>query len=118
MQFNHYEMPEPREDEYKEVAWGRNAPDAKFTPLWINRGKPTGKYVKFEMKYCGICHTDLHLANNDFGRSFYPIVPGHELCGVVVEVGEEVTKVKVGDKVGVGCIVDSCMECEQCLNGE
>jgi len=70
------------------------------------------------MKYCGICHTDCHLGNNDMGFSMYPLVAGHELCGTVVEVGSKVTKVAVGDNVGVGCIVDSCLECGNCLLGD
>jgi len=66
------------------------------------------------MLYSGICHTDVHLAGNDMGSTIYPIVPGHELLGVVTEVGSKVTKFKVGDYVGVGCIVDSCLDCEWC----
>lgn len=63
------------------------------------------------MKYCGICHTDVHLSANDLGSTMYPIVPGHELAGTVTEVGSKVTKVKTGDNVGVGCIVDACLDC-------
>ena len=70
------------------------------------------------MLYSGICHTDVHLAGNDMGSTIYPIVPGHELLGVVTEVGSKVTKFKVGDYVGVGCIVDCCLDCEWCKEGD
>uniref|UniRef100_A0A7S3FWS8 Enoyl reductase (ER) domain-containing protein n=1 Tax=Strombidium rassoulzadegani TaxID=1082188 RepID=A0A7S3FWS8_9SPIT len=70
------------------------------------------------MKYCGICHTDIHVAKGDLGPCVFPCVPGHELAGVVAEVGSKVTKVKVGDKVGVGCMVDSCRDCENCKEGD
>jgi len=90
----------------------------KFTPIWINRAKVTDYDVKFEMLYCGICHSDCHIGLNHFGNCVYPCVPGHELLGKVTEIGTKVTKVKVGDHVGVGCFVDACLECEQCKNGD
>ncbi|KAK6131314.1 hypothetical protein DH2020_034943 [Rehmannia glutinosa] len=71
--------------------------------------------VQLKVLYCGICHSDLHLAKNDLGFSIYPLVPGHEIVGVVTEVGSKVRKVKVGDKVGVGCMVGSCRKCDQCV---
>ena len=109
----------PTNTEFREVAWGLpNGPTDKFQPLWINRGKVTGHLVKFEMLYAGICHTDCHFAENILGDTYYPCVPGHELLGVVTEIGSKVTKFKVGDHVGVGCIVDACLECEHCKNGE
>ena len=74
--------------------------------------------MEFEIKYCGICHTDVHVANNEFGRTEYPCVPGHELAGVVTKVGSKVRKFKPGDRVGVGCISDSCMKCWTCKKGE
>ena len=70
--------------------------------------------VLVEIKYCGICHTDIHFVRNDFGMSTYPLVPGHEIVGIVKEIGEEVSKYHVGDAVGVGCLVDSCRECDNC----
>ena len=70
--------------------------------------------VKFKMLYAGICHTDLHAVQGHLGPGTYPFVPGHELLGEVTEIGEGVTKFKVGDNVGVGCLVDSCLNCEQC----
>ncbi len=74
--------------------------------------------VEFDVKFCGVCHTDVHFANNDLGTTNYPCVPGHELAGVVTKVGKHVRKVKVGDHVGVGCIVDSCLKCKVCKASE
>lgn len=73
--------------------------------------------VLIDIAYCGICHTDIHLANEDWGDAIFPMVPGHEIAGVVAAVGSQVTTHRVGDRVGVGCMVDSCGECEFCLNG-
>jgi uncharacterized zinc-type alcohol dehydrogenase-like protein len=73
------------------------------------------------MKYCGICHTDLHIAANHLSGvngTIYPCVPGHELSGICIGVGSKVTKFKIGDQIGVGCMVDSCGECKACLRGE
>lgn len=78
----------------------------------------TDHQVKFEMLYSGICHTDCHIAGNELGSTTYPCVPGHELLGVITEVGSKVTKFKVGDHVGVGCIVDACLNCEWCKQGD
>ncbi|KAL0351717.1 UNVERIFIED_CONTAM: 8-hydroxygeraniol dehydrogenase [Sesamum calycinum] len=78
---------------------------------------PTGdRDVQFKVLYCGICHSDLHAIKNEWGFSNYPVVPGHEVVGVVTEVGSKVQKFQVGDKVGVGCLVDSCRKCDQCTN--
>ncbi|RIN29037.1 NAD(P)-dependent alcohol dehydrogenase [Staphylococcus succinus] len=74
--------------------------------------------VAIDIKYCGICHSDIHVVDNDFGSANFPIVPGHEITGVVSAVGSDVTKFKVGDRVGVGCFVDSCGVCEHCQNGD
>jgi len=112
------DIPPPRDDEYKEVAWSIPKFGDKFTPTWINRPKCNEFDVKFELIYCGVCHSDCHLGLNHLGGSMYPIVPGHELIGKVVEIGAKVTRVKIGDNVGVGCIIDSCMECDTCKNGE
>ena len=104
-------IPAATDDEYRCVAWGMQSVDAKFTPFMVNKGKVHDEFIKFEMLFCGICHSDVHLARNDMGNTIYPIVPGHELVGRVVEVGAKVTKVKLGDNVGVGCILDSCLDC-------
>lgn len=107
------------DNEYREMAWGKQNYGMKFEPMWINRGKVQGPHdVKVEILYCGICHSDLHLVENHLAETMYPIVPGHEIAGVVAEVGSGVTKVKVGDRVGVGVSADSCLECEMCENLE
>ncbi|PQL92364.1 hydroxyacid dehydrogenase [Apibacter adventoris] len=74
----------------------------------------TPKDIEIEILYCGVCHSDLHTVRNDWGGTLYPAVPGHEIVGKVVRVGEHVTKLKVGDFAAVGCLVDSCRECESC----
>ena len=111
-------IPEPTDNEYREVAWGKTSPTSPHTPLLINRGKVTGspinKFVNFELIYCGICHSDIHSGENDFGSSVYPFVAGHELLGKVTAVGPDVTRVAIGDVIGVGCFVDSCLNCNSC----
>jgi uncharacterized zinc-type alcohol dehydrogenase-like protein len=74
--------------------------------------------VLIDILYCGVCHSDIHMARNDFGFSIFPLVPGHEIIGRVVDVGDHVSKWKKGDIVGVGCFVDSCRQCEPCHAGE
>ena len=74
--------------------------------------------VLIEIAYAGICHSDIHQAREEWGRAIFPMVPGHEIAGIVREVGSDVTKHAVGDRVGIGCFVDSCRECENCLAGE
>ena len=73
--------------------------------------------VKLDIHFAGICHSDIHTVRGEWGEVEYPMVPGHEIAGVVTEVGPEVTEYKVGDRVGVGCFVDSCRECPSCLAG-
>ena len=107
------------DNEYREVAWGILDYGKKFEPFYINRPLVTSDYdVKFEMLYCGICHTDCHIGLNQLGNAIYPVVPGHELIGRVVEIGSKVTKVKVGDNIGVGCISDCCLNCKTCEMGD
>jgi uncharacterized zinc-type alcohol dehydrogenase-like protein len=74
--------------------------------------------VLIDIAYAGICHSDIHQAREEWGRAIFPMVPGHEIAGIVTEVGADVTKHAVGDRVGIGCFVDSCRECENCLAGE
>ncbi|PWT70772.1 MAG: hydroxyacid dehydrogenase [Bacteroidetes bacterium] len=90
------------------------APSEKLVPWNFTRRLPRPHDVLVEIKYCGICHTDIHFIRNDFGMSTYPLVPGHEMVGIVKEIGDKVSKFKVGDTVGIGCLVDSCRECENC----
>ena len=89
----------------------------KLVPWNHTRRQPRPYDVLVAIKYCGICHTDIHFVRNDFGMSAYPLVPGHEIVGVVKAVGGKVSKFKVGDTVGIGCLVDSCRECENCKDG-
>lgn len=73
--------------------------------------------VQFDILYCGVCHSDIHQVRDEWGNSIYPMVPGHELVGKVVKVGEHVKKYKTGDLVGVGCMIDSCRTCDNCKEG-
>ncbi|KAL5819960.1 hypothetical protein ACOSQ4_023802 [Xanthoceras sorbifolium] len=83
---------------------------------WAASDSSGEKDVAFKVMYCGICHSDLHKLKNEWGTSTYPLVPEHEIVGVVTEVGSKVQKFKVGDKVGVGCMVGSCHSCDNCAN--
>jgi uncharacterized zinc-type alcohol dehydrogenase-like protein len=87
--------------------------------LWNFERRPVGDNdVLIEIKFSGICHSDIHTIRGHWGKQQYPQVPGHEIAGIVKAVGKNVTKFKVGDKAGVGCMVDSCMQCESCKKGE
>jgi uncharacterized zinc-type alcohol dehydrogenase-like protein len=88
-----------------------------LVPTTIERRDVGPKDVLIEIKYAGICHSDIHTVRGDWGAITYPQVVGHEIVGVVAEVGSEVTLHQVGDRVGVGCMVNSCRECENCLAG-
>ena len=88
-----------------------------LTPYSFERRAPREHDVSIDIKFCGICHSDIHQARDEWGGSIFPMVPGHEIAGVVTAVGAKVTKFKVGEKVGVGCFVDSCRKCEQCRAG-
>lgn len=83
----------------------------------FERREPGPHDVQFDILYCGVCHSDLHQIKNEWGNSIYPMVPGHEIVGRVTAVGAHVKKFKAGDLVGVGCMVDSCQNCEQCNEG-
>jgi uncharacterized zinc-type alcohol dehydrogenase-like protein len=97
---------------------GYAAHDAKspLVPFDFERRDPGGDDVHLEILYCGVCHTDLHRARNDWGEAMFPIVPGHEIVGRVTAVGPAVTRFRVGDVAGVGCMVDSCRECSSCAD--
>ncbi|MBF0664552.1 MAG: NAD(P)-dependent alcohol dehydrogenase [Brevundimonas sp.] len=99
-------------------AFAATAADAPLSPYRFDRRDPGPDDVAIEIKYCGVCHSDLHVAKNDLGGTRYPIVPGHEIAGVVTAVGDSVSRFKVGDRVGVGCMVDSCRTCPACLERE
>ncbi|MCW2957926.1 MAG: yahK [Solirubrobacterales bacterium] len=98
-------------------AVGAHAPDGPLSPLEIQRRTVGPKDVRIDIKFCGICHSDIHFARGEWGKIPYPAVPGHEIAGVVAEVGSDVTKFAPGDRVGVGCMVNSCRECENCEAG-
>ena len=98
-------------------AFAAVAADQPLEPWSFDRRDPGPDYVAIEIKYCGVCHSDLHVAKNDLGGTRYPIVPGHEIAGVVTAVGSNVTRFKEGDRVGVGCMVDSCRTCAACQEG-
>lgn len=95
----------------------QNAGEA-LAPFTFERRDPGPLDVVIEIQYCGVCHSDIHMANNDWGMSMFPMVPGHEIVGRVVSVGTSVKKFKAGDSVGVGCMVDSCRSCTNCQDGE
>jgi uncharacterized zinc-type alcohol dehydrogenase-like protein len=94
----------------------QNATSA-LAPFGIIRREPTASDVQIQILYCGVCHSDLHFARNEWGFTQYPAVPGHEIVGRVTAVGTGVKKFKVGDTVGVGCLVDSCRTCPDCAAG-
>lgn len=85
-------------------------------PFSFERREPKDHDVVIDIKFAGICHSDIHTVRSEWGEANYPVVPGHEIAGVVKSVGPKVTKYKVGDHVGVGCFVDSCRHCENCEN--
>jgi uncharacterized zinc-type alcohol dehydrogenase-like protein len=91
---------------------------APFEHTTIERRELRQDDILIDIKFCGICHSDIHNAFNEWGGGIFPMVPGHEMAGIVTAVGSDVTKFTVGDRVGVGCFVDSCGECEYCLSGE
>jgi len=85
-----------------------------LAPLHISRRETGDNDVSIDIAYCGVCHSDIHQVRNEWGNSIFPMVPGHEIVGVVTAVGKAVKRYKVGDRVGVGCLVDSCRECPDC----
>lgn len=95
-------------------AFGTEAKDKSLKQMTIERREVTAKDIEIDILYCGVCHSDLHTARNDWGGTVYPSVPGHEIVGKITKVGSEVTKLKVGDFAAVGCMVDSCQTCENC----
>ncbi|ULQ53743.1 NAD(P)-dependent alcohol dehydrogenase [Flavihumibacter fluvii] len=88
-----------------------------LAPFDITRREPGSHDVEIDILYCGVCHSDIHQARNEWGNSIFPMVPGHEIVGKVIRVGDHVKKFKAGDLAGVGCLVDSCRECRNCKEG-
>ncbi|HXG99201.1 MAG TPA: NAD(P)-dependent alcohol dehydrogenase [Sphingomicrobium sp.] len=97
--------------------WGTEAADQPLKRMTIERRSLRPEDVAIAISHCGICHSDLHQARNDWGGSHYPMVPGHEIAGTVTDVGSAVTSYQAGDRVAVGCIVDSCQQCSECSAG-
>src|SRR5690606_34896752 len=101
----------------KALGFAAQAADKPLEYFEFERRDPTANDVEIEIAYCGVCHSDLHQARNEWGGTVFPCVPGHEIVGKVTRVGSKVTKYQVGDTVGVGCMVDSCRTCANCEDG-
>jgi uncharacterized zinc-type alcohol dehydrogenase-like protein len=99
------------------LAYAAHSATDDLTPFRFARRSQRATDVVIDILYCGVCHSDLHTARNDWGNTMYPVVPGHEIIGRVVSVGADVTRFKAGDHVGVGCMVDSCQHCAACDRG-
>jgi uncharacterized zinc-type alcohol dehydrogenase-like protein len=102
----------------KTIGYAAHAAGAKLAPFEFERRALRDNDVAMEILYCGVCHSDLHQARNDWGFARYPLVPGHEIIGRVTRIGPDVQHIGVGDAVAVGCMVDSCQHCDQCQLGE
>jgi uncharacterized zinc-type alcohol dehydrogenase-like protein len=98
-------------------AYAAQSATTPLEPFTIDRRTPKPFDVQIEILYCGVCHSDLHFVRDEWGMTVYPIVPGHEIVGRVTAVGDQVKKFKVGDLAGIGCLVDSCRECDNCKEG-
>ena len=98
-------------------AYAATAPDAPLGPLAIERRAPLDTDVEIDILFCGVCHSDIHLARDEWGGAVYPVVPGHEIVGRVTRVGAKVTRFRPGDMAAVGCMVDSCRTCAHCAKG-
>ncbi len=101
----------------KALGYAAHQAKAPLNQYSFERREPGNNDVVIDIKYCGICHSDIHQVNDEWGISTYPMVPGHEITGIVTEVGQHVARYKEGDRVGVGCFVDSCRKCGPCLKG-
>jgi uncharacterized zinc-type alcohol dehydrogenase-like protein len=99
-------------------AYAATSATEPLTPTTIERRDVGPHDVRIDIRYVGICHSDIHTARGEWGATDYPVVLGHEIAGVVAEVGSEVTRFRVGDRVGVGCLVDSCRQCPYCRRGD
>ena len=98
-------------------AYAAQSPQTPLAPFTINRRSAGPHDVQIEILYCGVCHSDLHMARNEWKQTIYPVVPGHEIVGRVIGVGDKVKRFKPGDIAGVGVMVDSCRECKNCRKG-
>ncbi|MCC7005496.1 MAG: NAD(P)-dependent alcohol dehydrogenase [Ottowia sp.] len=101
----------------KTVGYAAQTAQTPLAPFHFERRAPTASDVQIEILYCGVCHSDLHTARNEWRSTVYPCVPGHEIVGRVTHLGKDVQTFKVGDMVGVGCMVDACQACASCAEG-
>jgi alcohol dehydrogenase (NADP+) len=99
------------------AAYGATSPDSGLVPLTLARRNPKADDVEIAIEFCGLCHSDVHATRGEWGGQVWPLVPGHEIVGTVSRMGSNVTDFALGERVGVGCMVDSCRECESCLDG-
>lgn len=102
----------------KTIGYAAHSAESALVPYHFSRRELRANDVSIEILYSGVCHSDLHTVNGDWGPQPYPLVPGHEIVGIVQAVGSDVTRYKTGDRVAVGCMVDSCKQCDQCHHGE
>ena len=102
----------------KAVGYAANHSFSSLKPLEFEREEPKSNEIEIDVLYCGVCHSDIHQVKNEWGNTVYPCMPGHEVVGRVKTAGSGVTRHKVGDLVGVGCMIDSCQQCEPCKSGE
>src|SRR3954454_6013024 len=98
----------------KVPAYAAPAAGKPLAPFTVERRDPRPRDVVLDILFCGVCHSDIHQARDEWGGARFPMVPGHEIAGTVTSIGSKVSKFKVGDRVGVGCMVDSCRLCEPC----
>ena len=102
----------------KTAAYAATRAKAPLAPFQIERREPGPQDVVIDIQFCGVCHSDIHQVRDEWGGSIFPMVPGHEIVGIVARVGRDVTSFKVGDRAGVGCMVGSCGVCVNCKDGE
>lgn len=102
---------------FKAKAYAAPSAKAPLAPFSFERRDLRANDVHIEIQYCGVCHSDVHQARDEWGRGIFPMVPGHEIVGKVIAVGNDVKKFKVGDLTGVGCMVDACLDCRSCREG-
>src|SRR6187399_2771245 len=98
-------------------AYAAQSATTPLEPWTLDRRACKPHDVQMDIHYCGVCHSDLHFARNEWGMTVFPVVPGHEIVGKVTAVGSHVKRFKVGDLAGIGCLVDSCRECDSCKDG-
>ena len=98
-------------------SYAAQQPTTPLAPFKVERRKPRPGDILIDILYCGVCHSDIHTARNEWKNTIYPVVPGHEIIGKVVQVGKDVKAFKEGEIVAVGCMVDSCASCENCCEG-